>query len=209
MIIYQPGEIMANCSECTYLKTDDPDLYGNYWCETKLERVSACKEACYRFCRAYSRSSYEVKDFEKYSKDNSGSPGCYLTTMLCYVLESPDSNAILNSMRDFRNNVLQKDMKYKELLVEYDIVGPVIAQNLKNDPLKYIIATECLFKYIIPTIRLIKQEKNDEAVDLYKNMTNRLKNIYNVNTTVSIEDINNTDINECGHGVYKLKKSLN
>lgn len=48
----------------------------------------------------------------------------------------PDNNIYLETMRNFRENVLQKDEKYKSLLVQYDIIGPKIAQYLMLDPLK-------------------------------------------------------------------------
>ena len=200
---------MANCSECTYLNPNDPDLYGKYWCEKRLERVSAYQHECYRFCRAYSRSSSDSEYYEKYSKDNSGSPGCYLTTMMCHILKMSDNNPFLNTMRNFRNDILQENEKYKDLLVEYDIVGPIIARNLNNDPLRYQIAANGFFKYIKPITSLIKEKRNNEAIGLYTEMTSKLKTFYNINTTISIDDINKTDIKECGHGVYKLKKSLN
>ena len=189
-----------------YLNTNDPDLYGKYWCEKKLERVFAYQEECYRFCRAYNRSSSTSEGYEKYSKDNSGSPGCYLTTMMCSILKMSDNNPFINNMRNFRNNVLQKDEKYKDLLVEYDIVGPIIATNLSNDPLKYQIAANGFFKYIKPITILIKEKKNNEAINLYTEMTNKLKSFYNINTTVDINTMNNADIMRSGHGIYRVKK---
>ena len=197
---------MANCSECTYLLTNDPDLYGRFYCEKKLERVSANQIECARFCRAYSRLSSEARALEDYSKNHSGSTGCYLTTMLCTILKLPDNNPFLNNMRSFRENVLQKDEKYKDILVEYDIVGPIIAKNLNNDPLKYQIAANGFYKYIKPINKLIKENKNNEAIIMYTEMTNKLKSFYNINTTISVDEINNADINLSGHGIYKTKK---
>lgn len=196
---------MGNCSECTYLKANDPDLYGKYWCEQRLERVAAY-ESCDRFCKAYSRSYSDSKDYEKYSKDHSGNPGCYLTTMLCNILEMPDDNIYLKTMRNFRNNILQNDKKYKKLLVEYDIVGPRIAHSLKNDPLKYQTAFNAFLNYIVPITDLIKSKENDNAVKLYTEMTNRLKLLYNTNDSIDISMIENADIKQSGHGNYKVKK---
>ena len=197
---------MAKCSECTYLKPNDPDLYGKYWCEKKLERVSAYQEECSRFCRAYSRSSNASKSYEDFSNNNSGSPGCYLTTMLCEILKLSDNNPFLNTIRNFRNDVLQKDEKYKQILVEYDLVGPMIANNLNNDPLRYQIAANMFFKYIKPITKLIKENKNQEAIISYTEMTNNLKSFYNINKTINVNYINNADIKESGHGVYRVKK---
>ena len=196
---------MPNCSECTYLKETDPDLYGRYWCEKKLERVYAYQNECNRFCRAYNRSSSVAKSYEQCSKDKSSSSTCYLTTMLCDILKLPDNNPFLNTMRDFRNNVLQKDKKYKKLLVEYDIIGPLVARNLNNDPLNKQISATIFYSYIKPITKLIKNKNENEAVNLYKEMTNKLKLFYNINTTLDIDIVNKADISISGHGYYKQK----
>ena len=198
---------MNYCSECTYLKTNDPDLYGKYWCECRLERVLANNEGCYRFCTAYSRSKYDIEKYEKYSIEHS-KEGCYLTTIMCNILKMPDDNPFLNTMRYFRGNVLQKDKKYSNLLVEYDVIGPIISNNIANDPLNLQISIDCMFKYIKPIVKLIKEKNNDEAINQYIEMTNNLKKFYNINTTLRTETINNCDLNLSGHGVYILKKSL-
>lgn len=125
---------------------------------------------------------------------------------MCNILKMSDNNPFINKMRNFRSNVLQKDEKYKNLLVEYDIVGPIIANNLNNDPLKYQIAATNFFKYIKPICTLIKENNVDAVINLYTDMVNRLKSIYNINTTISVDMIDNADIMNSGHGVYKAKK---
>ena len=200
---------MANCSECTYLNADgEPDLYGRYWCDKKYERVSAHQAQCDRFCRAYGRSSNVSRSYEQYSKDNEGDPHYYLTTIVCNILKIDNDNPFLNYLRNFRDNTLQKNEKYKAILAEYDIVGPKIAKSLSKDPLRYQIAANALYKYIKPIIKLIKEDKIDEAVSMYIEMTNKLKEFYNITINVSIEEINNADITRSGHGIY-MKKITN
>lgn len=47
------------------------------------------------------------------------------------------------------------------------------------------------------------------AINFYVYMTNSLSYLYNLNyITLSIEDINNADIKESGHGIYKTKKLI-
>ena len=195
---------MALCSECTYLGTCYDD--GTFWCEAKLECVYANQHACYRFCRAYSRPSSVADSYANYSKDKTSQTGCYLTTIMCSILKMSDDNPFLSSMRSLRNDVMQKDEKYKKLLVEYDIIGPVIADNLSKDPLKYQISANKFFKYIKPISKLIKEKKYDEAITSYTEMTDKLKTFYHIDTTIEIEDINNADIEKSGHGIYKVKK---
>lgn len=199
---------MANyCSECTYLKLDSIGDYGNFWCEAKLEWHRANEIECYRFCRAYNRDSSVSNSAYNYSIEHTPKPGCYLTTILCHILGMRDNNAYLETMRSFRKNVLQTDEKYKYLLVEYDIIGPKIDQYLSIDPSKEKIANTYFQRYIIPINRLLQQNKYDMAIFLYLNMTNSLICLYNLNSmTISIEEINNADIKESGHGIYKTKK---
>ena len=125
--------------------------------------------------------------------------------MLCDILKLPDNNPFLNTMRDFRDNVLQKDEKYKKLLVEYDIIGPLVARNLNNDPLNKQISATIFYSYIKPITKLIKNKNENEAVNLYKEMTNKLKLFYNINTTLDIDIVNKADISISGHGYYKQK----
>lgn len=198
------------CSECTYLEIDnfnEADLYGKFYCEKRLERHGANEYACDRFCKAYSRSSNVSNSAYEYSKYH-GSSGCYLTTIICKILGFNDNCIYLNKMRNFRTNVLQKDEKYKRLLVEYDIIGPKISKFLENDPLNKQIALNCFNRYIVPIINYIDTNK-DMAISEYINMTNMLKGLYNINLEVDNKVIENAKISESGHGVYVLKSSYN
>lgn len=201
---------MANyCSECTYLNLNSIGDYGNFWCEEKLEWHKANEIECYRFCRAYNRDSSVANSAYNYSIEHTPKEGCYLTTMLCHILGMNDNNIYLETMRSFRKNILQNDEKYKSILVEYDIIGPKIAQYLMLDPLKEKLANTYFQRYIIPISKLLEEKKNNMAINLYMNMTNSLSCLYNLNSiTLSIEEINNADIKESGHGIYKTKKLI-
>lgn len=198
---------MSNyCSECTYLDLSSGDIYGKFWCEKRLERHLANELECNRFCRAYSRDSSVERSAYEYSIEHSSSGGCYLTTMICDILGYNDNNEYLNTMRTFRNNILQKEDKYKPLLIEYDIIGPKISKVLNNDPLKNSIALFYFNKFILPITNLIKNNKKEEAINSYIVMTNNLKNFYGISNTISSIEIDAVDINESGHGIYKVKK---
>ena len=198
---------MANyCGECTYLDLSTGDEYGKFWCEKRLERHLANELECNRFCRAYSRDSSVAKSAYDYSKDKSSS-GCFLTTMICSILNLPDNNTYLETIRNFRNQVLQKDDKFKPILVEYDIIGPKISEALNNDPLKNKIASKYFENYIKPITILINNKDFNGAINLYITMTNNLKNLYGLgNINISSIEIDASDIKESGHGIYKSKK---
>lgn len=198
---------MAQCVECTYLDINYGHNSGKFWCGKKCERHYATDPECGSFCRAYSRDYGTISNAIDISKSYTSGGGCYLTTMLCNILNLPDNNIYLETIRGFRKNILQKNEKYKSLLVEYDVVGPVIANTLANDPLKETIAKVYLTNFIIPITGFINSKEYDRAVDKYYQMTNNLKTFYGLNNyNVSVEQINNADIENSGHGKYIQKK---
>lgn len=198
---------MAICAECTYLKIEDGHSSGKFWCDRKCERHYATDPECYNFCEAGRRESCTINNAIEISKKYTEDTGCYLTTMLCNILKLPDDNLYLNTLRNFRKDILQKGEKYKQLLVEYDIVGPKIASALASDPTRKTIAALYLNNFIIPTIKFIVAEEYDKAVDKYYQMTNNLKNFYSLtNYDVTEEQVLNADIENSGHGIYKQKK---
>lgn len=198
---------MAICAECTYLNIDYGERDRKFWCDKKCERHYGTDPACSSFCEATRRDQCTINNVISIARDANSSGGCYLTTMLCNILNLPDNNIYLETIRNFRKNILQKDEKYKALLVEYDIVGPVIATALANDPLKEAIAKVYLNNFIIPITKFINNKENDRAVDKYYQMTNNLKTFYGLNNyNVSVEQIDNADIEKSGHGKYIQKK---
>ena len=192
------------CSNCVHSNPDCVNIFDQHWCNLKNMRVDSSKPACYKFERIYDEPSI-LKNSNSDDNNHPKNPGCYLTTVLCEILRANDNNPFLNTMRSFRGNILQKDDKYKRLLVEYDIIGPEIAESLNNDPLKYQIAANAFGKYIKPITDLIRKKDYEQAVNMYMEMTNKLKSFYSIETTVNINDIKEADINYSGHGVY-IKK---
>lgn len=194
------------CAECTYLNLNDGDIYGKFCCEKKWERHLATDVECSSFCSAYSRNYSTIKNAIEYSNDHTSS-GCYITTMLCNILGLSDNNYWLNTIRKFRTNILQKDNKYKSLLVEYDIIGPKISKALENEPMKLSIANAMFNKYIVEIVECICANKNEDAINNYIDMTNSLKHLYKLdNENITQLEIDNADINESGHGKYKVKE---
>ncbi len=136
------------------------------------------------------------------SKDNyvPGS-GCFITTIVCDMLGFDDKCNILETLRSFRNNVMQKDSNYKDILFEYDTVGPEIAKSIIDEK-DYELINGMLDFYILPTVNLIRDKKYNEAVSRYKNMTKALENYYGI----PYEEKTPVDYDyTCGgHGVKKI-----
>jgi len=198
---------MAICAQCTYLNPEKQRDYGTYYCDKKDERHLATDPECGSFCRAYSREQSTIDNMIDHSKSRNNGGGCFLTTILCNILKMDDNNIYLNTMRNFRDNILQKDEKYKSLLVEYDIIGPKIANILNNDPLKEKVAKMFFERDIVPIVNLINSNEYEKAINAYWMMTTTIKNFYGISSfNISIDEINNADIEKSGHGKYIRKK---
>ncbi len=130
---------------------------------------------------------------------------CYITTIVCDILELSDDCGLLETLRGFRNNVMQKEPKYKKVLYEYDIVGPQIAKYLMEDYGKSEDREEIigLFNFfILPTVKYINEKNYPEAVDRYTKLTEALIDKYGIERVKEVSD--DYDYTKGGHGVKKL-----
>lgn len=192
------------CAACTYMG-ETADYNGKYWCSSKGESRYACDAKCYSFCEAYGRSNYSRENMYENSSSHQSS-GCYLTTAMCNILGYPDDNYYLQTLRTFRDTVLQKDFKYIPLLLSYDTIGPQIAFELQKDENKVEIATNLFNKFITASVSAIENNKTNDAVNIYVAMTQSLAERYNINTNIVMLNPNEVNIKELGHGRKRTKK---
>ena len=185
---------------CTYMK--EKSSGGKYWCEKKGQDRSAADPKCYRFCEAYSRSNYARENMYDNSKNSNS--GCYLTTIMCKLLDFPDNNYYLNTLRKFRDEVMKTNSKYIPLLLVYDNIGPMISHAMENDKHGKEIASAFFTHYIVPSVTAIEEDKDETAINIYKSMTFTLAEHYNINQNIVIE--NNYDYNTLGHGKVRRKQ---
>lgn len=148
---------------------------------------------CYYYPDDSCDSHYKMRE----SSNNS----CFITTMICNKLGFSDDCDSLNTLRDFRNNVLQKNSEYQELLYEYDVVGPKIAQCLEREADNFIYSLYHTF--IVPIVSLVKDNKNREAIRKYSKMTLFLEYYYNIDENIIVP--NSYDYTLGGHGYIKTK----
>ena len=172
------------CSECTYLNIDHDHVYGKYYCDKLGERHYATDEVCYRYCPAYTRSSNDSKNAFDISKESQRHTGCYITTTLCGILNMDDKNIFLETLRGFRKNYLQKNIKGLEILVKYDEIGPVISESLANSNGRVNMSLILFENYIKPITVMINQNEYDKAISSYTEMTNKLIKFFNIDDTV-------------------------
>ena len=190
------------CASCTHLG-EKPNS-GKFWCPKKREYrlANTSIDDCHSYCQAYGRSTEKREELLTISK-NSGT-GCYLTTIMCKLLNYPDNNYYLNTLRYFRDNVMQTNPNYLPLLVLYDVAGPQISKKLEMDPNGKEIAKTFFTNYIVKAVDAVNEGKNQTAITIYTAMTNTLANHYQI-IIQNIKVNQNINPTELGHGYTRRR----
>lgn len=186
---------------CTFYRDNGGLFFGDYWCNKK--NCSVDNDTYYRYCRDY---SYDECPIYKHQE----SSGCFITTIICNLLGKKDDDKILQSLREFRDNILQKNEKYYDILKEYDVIGPIIADCIVNEKDNEQIVKDTYHKSIIPIYYLIYHQKYEEAIQRYQLMTRLLIDYYGLNE--QYQEIKNNNYNypdfipeKSGHGKRRAK----
>lgn len=175
---------MAECIQCRYMDLSDKNDYGEAYCQLRGHYYDPYSSACGSL--EYSDSSYQNRESE-YNNDSC----CYLTTAMCKVLGYDDQCDYLEILRDFRDTYMMQKPECFDLLIEYEVIGPIISRHILQDK---ETANIMLDNYIAKTIMLIKKGQYEQAINTYKAMVYFLKNKYNLNNLkVDIKDVHFTD----------------
>ena len=132
---------------------------------------------------------------------NENKSGCFITTVVVDILGYSDDCYFLNTLRDFRDNILQKNPEYHNLLLTYDAIGPRISKALKEDDNRARISVVVSEYYLIPICRLIKAEDYRGAINAYIGMVRFLQNQICVENTIETYKYDSTVTPaQMGHG---------
>ena len=200
-------EYDKKCATCTHISLNRNNLSGRFYCNDYQLYVSLSDSCRPKILGGYSfNKNITDKEIEyaekKVGSGNSSSNSCYITTIVCNILGLEDDCIILNDLRKFRDNYLQKNPKYYPILINYDTIGPQIAKNIEEDEHKFDIAKEIMKNYLIPCVRIINTVpvNQEAAVDIYMKMTKKLANMYGINNEYPSIDIKDDIISYTGHG---------
>ena len=154
---------MNYCGECAKLDKNQKEYWGDrYYCVEKCKYRETNEKACNNFIK---------------KPEGGYTPcGCFITTIVCNKLGYEDNCDLLNTLRFLRENYLKKTETGRKILQEYDIIGPVISHELEIVPV--IESSLLLQKFLLPCYYLIKQNDFEQAVLIYTNMVNELKEKY-------------------------------
>ena len=196
------------CAACTNLN-EKCDYTGRYYCRYKNEDHYACDPRCYSFCEAYSRSKTVRENMYENSRAHLSGGGCYITTIMCEILGYKDDDYNLNKLREFRNNVMQREIGYLPLLMVYDQLGPLISSKLASDKDGKELANRFYNDYISKAVKCIEEDNYKQAIIIYKAMTQVLADKYDIVIPfIEIKDEEQINPSELGHGRV-LKPSVN
>lgn len=144
------------CSDCvTWVNSKDANRYGEKWCDYDRKYRSA------------DQNIYGCRGFVWARRS--------IITKVCEILgiERPD---LFDSFDEVKENYLVPENI--DTLVDYNTVGPVIAERLESDPQKEMIANNLLNTFMIPAAAYVKTQKYEEAVKVYERMVNMLAVFY-------------------------------
>lgn len=180
------------CGECALLDMEDCRYGDRYYCVKKRDRFKTTSPACSDFVN-------KGKKKEGYKR-----AGCYITTIVCTLLGYPDDCETLNLMRSFREDYLKMHNRYLPVLYEYDQIGPIISEKLQEEN-DIRLAIFLLQGFILPCSIAYKSGRPKEALTIYQNMVNMLKNRYEL-TDIAIDLSVDTPLEVLGKGRIRVPK---
>lgn len=150
--------------ECTFKKWGYGHYRGSFYCEKKGKRVTVyrynqyCKSPCYQECPIYKENLEQ---------------NCFFTALFDKLNDNTiDSKEILNNWKLFRKNVLEKNNKYRDLLVYHDRMSSLIVDAIRNTKIESIneFLKVIYENYIIIINDCIKTNEVENAVIRYQKM---------------------------------------
>ena len=137
------------------------------------------------------------------NNQNNNNSSCFITTIVSNILGKKDDDKVLVNLRSFRDEVLQNDSKYDEVLKSYDTIGPVIAGCIYNDKDKEKMADGLYSNALLPISNLVVSKEYDKACERYYLMTLALINYYGLK-----HYYNDVVSNDYGYGNEEIDRHL-
>lgn len=216
-VLNEGGNILTKykkqCGSCVHYRIDD--LRGGdrdgYGCDANGKAFGSSyykrfpfDHTCSRYKEDSNRSDRDIEKAykaldSKYGYRPGSSSWWHIATFVNETLGNNLCGNYFYIMVDFRENYLQKNLKYVNFLIQYDIYGRLIVDSLRKDHQKTLIARELLLNHIIPICQAIEAQQYDEAFGKYCEMFETLKNLYQINEVSTYnfdnpKELSNTEI---------------
>lgn len=150
--------------DCTFKKWGYGHYRGPFYCEKKDGRVTSyiynqyCNSSCYSECSIYKENLEQ---------------NCFFTALFAKLNDNTiDSKEFVKSWNLFRKNTLEKDKKYRDLLVYHDRISPLIADAVRNTKIDSIDEfLKIIYEnYIIVISNHIENNEVEKAIIRYQKM---------------------------------------
>ena len=159
--------------ECRYYYYE-----GGYCCALKRQKEgtsSIDSDTVHKYCWGY-----HYEDCPRYKSEHSSTGGCYLTSACTEAKGLPDNCNELQTLRAFRDGYLRTTAGGDKEIAEYYRTAPLIVEKIKNQNISKNIFDKIYSELVEPCVLLIKTGNNEQAHQLYKNYTLKLKKEYNI-----------------------------
>lgn len=178
------------CNDCGNYDPENTNWRGWGYCTERNQYYPKSDKAC----------------SNKFDHKSDYVPMCFLTTAICDMLGMDDNCYGLNVMRNFRDTILVNDSRYYPLLAEYEVVGPVISDNMYKDKHGVQVAEYYFENYIYDIIMNLSTRRDyNDAIGKYVQMVNDFKRMYGVT-----KEVNENDVHLLGDKIqrkeYKVKR---
>lgn len=167
--------MVNRCGSCDYLNRKDTKWGGDkIWCDYKGYYVTPGEPGCNNY--TYKGHCY----------------GRYLLTATCNILNISEETQrkLYRSFDIVRDEKTPETENMYDRVMEYDIIGPTIADKLYSDSFREVIATSMLYDYILPSLNEVSDGNYKQAFNIYKDMTETLYDFYFNNSIQRKRDIN-------------------
>ncbi|MGZ8544941.1 MAG: hypothetical protein ACXWV0_06570 [Flavisolibacter sp.] len=114
----------------------------------------------------------------KYVDASSGDEECFLTTACVHHKQLRDDCMELQTLRGLREHHMRGRQEENQLIRQYSIFGPAIVKGINNCENSAEIYDYMYTNMILPSVELVQQGKNDEAVLYYKTFVKALHEKY-------------------------------
>ena len=113
------GFSSIRCNDCENLDKEDRNKYGEAYCPVERDYVSL--------------DSYTCRSFQA---------NFYIITAYCILNKLPFNCEIMTKLLGVRNTYMKNNEEGKEFLLEYEFMGPRLAEDLMSDMYKSDVVKE-------------------------------------------------------------------
>ncbi len=156
------------CGSCIYMNTNDyTGSKDHCYCTYRRQYYNLTESKCYAYRYDPNKDYYDLNHRWHVVSAIFKKLGLYEAEFECIQI-----------LNNFRVEVLEKDARYEDMLREYDVVGPALANFITNDSNSVELCKKICSVCLLDILYMIKEEKYTEALDKYKELIELLKDYY-------------------------------